>query len=151
MERTLVLVKPDGVQRGLTGEIISRLERSGLRLVGMKLMHISRELAEMHYAEHKGKKFYDGLIDYITSGPVVAMVWEGTGAIANVRRLMGATDPAEAAPGTLRGDFGLEKGRNLVHGSANEADAAREVSLFFIDAELVEWSRDTDRWIFETK
>ncbi|GAB4477840.1 MAG: nucleoside-diphosphate kinase [Anaerolineae bacterium] len=149
MERTLVLVKPDGVQRGLTGEIISRLERSGLRLVGMKLMHISRELAEVHYAEHKGKKFYDGLINYITSGPVVAMVWEGTGAIANVRRLMGATDPAEATPGTIRGDLGLEKGRNLVHGSANEADAAREVGLFFTDGELVEWTRDTDRWVFE--
>lgn len=149
MERTLVLVKPDGVERGLIGEVIARLERRGLRLVGMKFMQMSQELAARHYTEHEGKPFFEGLIDYITSAPVVAMVWEGAGAIAAVRKTMGVTRPAEADPGTIRGDFALEVGRNIVHGSANAEDAVREVGLFFSDSELVDWVRDTDRWIFE--
>lgn len=149
MERTLVLVKPDGVQRGLIGEVITRLERRGLRLVGMKFLRISRDLAARHYAEHRGKPFYDGLIAYITSAPVVAMVWEGRDAIAIVRTTMGATRPAEAAPGTIRGDYALEVGRNIVHGAATAEDAAREISLFFSPEELVAWERSTDPWIFE--
>lgn len=149
MERTLVLVKPDGVERGLIGEVIARLERRGLRLAGMKFMQMSQELAARHYAEHEGKPFFEGLIDYITSAPVVAMVWEGRDAIAAVRKTMGVTRPAEADPGTIRGDFALEVGRNIVHGSANAEDAVREVGLFFSDNELVDWVRDTDRWIFE--
>ena len=149
MEKTLVLIKPDGVQRGLVGEVISRLERRGLKLAGMKFIQMDEDLASRHYAEHVGKPFYPGLLDYITSGPVVAMVWEGKQAISVVRSTMGVTKPAEAAPGTIRGDFALEVGRNIVHGSANEADAAREVDLFFSAAELVGWERSTDPWIFE--
>jgi nucleoside-diphosphate kinase len=149
LERTLVLVKPDGVQRGLIGEVVSRLERRGLRLVGMKFMQMSREFAARHYHVHEGKGFYPGLIDYITSGPVVAMVWEGTQAVDVVRGTMGVTRPAEAAPGTIRGDFALEVGRNIVHGSDGPDTAAFEIDLFFSEEELVEWSRDTDRWIFE--
>ena len=149
MERTLVLVKPDGVQRGLIGEVITRLERRGLRLVAMKFMQMTEELARRHYAEHEGKPFFPGLIDYITSGPIVAMVWEGSRAIEVVRTTMGTTKPAEAAPGTIRGDFALEVGRNIVHGSANPDDAVREVGIFFADDELVAWDRSTDPWIFE--
>lgn len=149
MERTLVIVKPDGVQRGLTGTIIDRLERRGLRPVGMRFMRISRELASRHYAVHKGKSFYEPLLDYITSAPVVVMVWEGPDAIAVVRTTMGATRPAEAAPGTIRGDFGLEVGRNLVHGSDGPETAAFEVSLFFKEEELVSWERSLDPWILE--
>jgi nucleoside-diphosphate kinase len=149
LERTLVLVKPDGVQRGLTGEVITRLERRGLRLVGMKFMHITEELARRHYAEHTEKPFFPGLITYITSGPVVAMVWEGSEAIEVVRNTMGKTAPADSAPGTIRGDFALEVGRNIVHGSANVEDAAREVGIFFENDELIEWARSTDPWIFE--
>lgn len=149
MERTLVLVKPDGVQRGLTGEVITRLERRGLRLVGMKFMHMTEELARRHYAEHTEKPFFPGLITYITSGPVVAMVWEGSRAIEIVRSTMGKTAPADSAPGTIRGDFALEVGRNIVHGSANAEDAAREVGIFFAADELIDWTRSTDLWIFE--
>jgi nucleoside-diphosphate kinase len=149
LERTLVLVKPDGVQRGLIGTVISRLERRGLRLVAMKFMQIDGDLAAHHYGEHEGKPFYESLIDYITSGPVVAMVWEGPGAILATRETMGVTRPVEAAPGTIRGDFALEVGRNIVHGSANADDAVREVDLFFDEGEMVSWARDTDRWIFE--
>lgn len=149
MERTLVLVKPDGVQRGLIGEVTSRLERRGLRLVGAKFMRVSRQLAETHYAIHKGKPFYDGLIAYITSSPVMAMVWEGPGAIAAVRQTMGATRPLEAAPGTVRHDFALEVGRNLTHASDEPANAEAEVALWFKANELVEWTRDVDRWILE--
>ena len=149
MERTLVLAKPDAMQRGLAGEIVGRLERRGLRIVGLKLMRISRELAEKHYAEHAGKPFFPGLVDYITSGPVVAAVFEGTSAILAVRGLVGATNPAEAAPGSIRADFGLEKGRNLVHASDSPESGIRESELFFSADELLEWSRDTDRWIFE--
>ncbi len=149
MERTLVLVKPDGVQRGLIGEIIARLERRGLRLVAAKFVRVSQELAEAHYAVHKGKPFYDKLIRYITSGPVMAMVWEGPNAIAAVRQTMGATRPTEAAPGTVRHDFALEIGRNLTHASDSPETAAQEIALWFHPDEIVSWSRALDPWIFE--
>src|SRR3712207_3727694 len=126
MERTLILVKPDAMQRGLAGEIITRLERRGLRIVGLKLMQVSRELAERHYGEHQGKGFYEGLIGYITSSPIIAAVFEGTNAIEAARQTMGKTNPLQAAPGTIRGDLGLETGRNLVHGSDSPDSAARE-------------------------
>jgi nucleoside-diphosphate kinase len=144
-----VLVKPDGVERGLIGEVTSRLERRGLRLVAAKFMKVSKQLAETHYAIHKGKPFYEGLINYITSAPVMAMVWEGPNAVAAVRQTMGATRPTEAAPGTLRHDFALEVGRNLTHASDEPANAEKEVALWFKPDELVEWTRDVDRWIFE--
>lgn len=148
MERTFVMIKPDGVQRGLVGQIITRFERRGLKIIDLKLVHVSRELAEEHYAVHKGRPFYDGLIEYITSGPVVAMVLEGTNAIAVARKTMGATNPADAEPGSIRADFGVEIGRNLVHGSDGPDTAAFEIGLWFGD-ELSGWTRDTDRWIFE--
>jgi nucleoside-diphosphate kinase len=151
VERTLIIVKPDAVQRGLTGEIIRRFENRGLRLAGMKLIHISRDLAKRHYAIHEGKPFFNGLIDYITSAPVVVMALEGTQAVAIARNTIGATKPVEAAAGTIRGDFGLEVGRNLVHGSDSPENAVKEISLFFSPDELIDWTRDTDRWIFENK
>lgn len=150
MERSLVLVKPDGVQRGLIGEVTSRLERRGLRLAAAKFMRVSLELAETHYAIHKGKTFYDGLIRYITSAPVMAMVWEGPNAIAAVRQTMGATRPTEAAPGSLRHDFALEVGRNLTHASDTVENGEKEVALWFDPHELVTWNRDVDHWVFET-
>jgi nucleoside-diphosphate kinase len=149
MEKTLVLVKPDAVQRGLIGEVISRLERRGLRLIAAKFVQVSQSLAEKHYAIHKGKPFYEGLIRYITSAPVMAMVWEGPKAIAAVRQTMGATRPVEAAPGTLRHDFALEVGRNLTHASDSVENGEAEVVLWFKPEELVSWDRATDRWIFE--
>lgn len=149
MERTLVLVKPDGVERGLIGEVISRLERRGLRLVAARFMQVSKQLAETHYAIHKGKPFYEGLISYITSAPVMAMVWEGPNAVAAVRQTMGATRPTEAAPGTLRHDFALEVGRNLTHASDEPANGEKEVALWFKPDELISWTRDIDRWVFE--
>ena len=149
LERTLFLVKPDAMQRGLVGEIISRLERRGLKIAGLKLMHIPRATAEQHYGEHKGKGFYEGLVDFITSSPVIAAVFEGTNAIEVVRTTNGLTDPTAAAPGTIRGDFGLERGRNLVHASDSAESAAREIGLFFQPSELIEWTRNTDGWIFE--
>ncbi len=148
MERSLVLVKPDGVQRGLIGEIISRLERRGLRLVAVRFLWVSRELAETHYAVHKGKPFYDGLIRYLTSAPVMAMAWEGPEAIAAIRQTVGATCPLEALPGSLRHDFALEKQRNLVHASDSPENAAKEIALWFKPEDLVEWQRITDPWIF---
>ena len=149
MEHTLVIIKPDAVQRGLIGEIVTRFERRGLRITGMKLIQIDQALAERHYAIHKGKPFYEPLIRYITSSPVVVMVLEGNDAIEIVRRTMGATNPAEAALGTIRADFGLEIGRNLVHGSDGPETAAFEVPLFFTEDELLSYERDADRWIFE--
>lgn len=149
MERSLVLVKPDGVQRALVGEVIARLERRGLRLVAAKFMQVSKELAETHYGIHKGKPFYEGLIDYIISAPVMAMVWEGPNAIAAIRQTMGATRPTEAAPGSLRHDFALEVGRNLTHASDTPENGASEVALWFKDEELVDWNREVDRWVFE--
>lgn len=149
MERSLVLVKPDGVQRGLIGEVVSRLERRGLRLAAAKFMQVSQALAETHYAIHRGKPFYDGLIQYITSAPVMAMVWEGPNAVAAIRQTMGATRPTEASPGSLRHDFALEVGRNLTHASDTVENGGKEVALWFTPAELVSWGRDVDRWIFE--
>lgn len=149
MQKTLVLVKPDGVQRGLIGEVISRLERRGLRLVGAKFMQVSQDLAETHYAIHKGKPFYEGLIQYITSAPVMAMVWEGPNAIAAVRQTMGATRPTEASPGSVRHDYALEVGRNLTHASDAPDTGESEVALWFRSDELVPWERAVDRWIFE--
>lgn len=149
MERSLVLVKPDGVQRALVGEVIARLERRGLRLVAAKFMVVSQELAETHYGIHKGKPFYDGLITYITSAPVMAMVWEGPNAVAAIRQTMGATRPTEAAPGSLRHDFALEVGRNLTHASDTVDNGVKEVELWFEAEELVEWSRAVDAWVFE--
>ncbi len=149
MEKSLVLVKPDGVQRGLVGEVFSRLEHRGLRLVGAKFMQVSRELAEKHYAEHKGKPFYDGLIEYITSGPVMAMAWEGPSAVAAIRQTMGSTKPTEAAPGSIRHDFALQVGRNLTHASDKPETGEREVALWFKPEELVAWERAIDRWVFE--
>ncbi len=149
MERTLVLIKPDGVQRGLIGEIIARLERRGLRLLGAKFLQVNPELAETHYAIHQGKPFYDGLIAYITSAPVMAMVWEGPNAITAVRQTMGATRPTEAAPGSVRHDFALEVGRNLTHASDSVENGQAEVSLWFTDQELVPWKRAIDPWVFE--
>jgi nucleoside-diphosphate kinase len=149
MERTLVLVKPDGVQRGLIGEIISRLERRGLRLVAAKFIQVSQELAETHYAIHKGKPFYAGLIKYITSAPVMAMAWEGPNAVAAIRQTMGATRPTDAAPGSIRHDFALEVGRNLTHASDSVENGEKEVALWFKPTELLDWKRDADPWIFE--
>ncbi len=149
MERTLILVKPDGVQRGLAGEIIGRFERRGLKLVGMKFMQISQALAEQHYGVHKERPFYNDLVAYITSGPVVAMVWEGKDAINAARATMGATNPAAAAPGTIRGDLGMEIGRNLVHGSDSPQNGVKEVNLFFNADEIVDWNRGGDKWIKE--
>ena len=149
MERTLILVKPDGVQRGLMGEIIARFERRGLKLIGMKFLQMSEELAHKHYGVHKERPFFNDLVSYITSGPVVAMVWEGNDAIAAARATIGATKPVEANPGTIRGDFGMEIGRNLVHGSDSPENGVIEASTFFSDEELVSWGRVTEPWIVE--
>lgn len=149
MERTLVIVKPDGVQRGLIGDVLQRFETRGLKLVGLKLMSVSEELARRHYGIHKGKPFFEGLIRYITSAPVVVVVFEGKDAVAAVRSTVGATNPVQAAPGTIRGDLAMEIGRNLVHASDSVETAKSEVALFFREEELVSWSRDTDRWISE--
>jgi nucleoside-diphosphate kinase len=148
-ERTLVIVKPDGVQRGLVGEIICRLERRGLKIVALDFRTIERGVAARHYAEHEGKPFYPGLIDYITSGPSALIVLEGPQAIAIVRSTMGKTNPVDAAPGTIRGDLGLMTGRNLIHGSDGPESAEREVALFFGERGLASWPRDIDRWILE--
>lgn len=137
MERTFIMVKPNGVARGLVGEIVSRFERRGFVLRGMKALRIDRELAERHYAEHAGKPFFESLVRFITSGPVVAMVWEGREAVSVARAMMGATDSAQAAPGTIRGDFSLSKEENVVHGSDSPESAAREIALFFREDELV--------------
>jgi len=149
VEKSLVLVKPDGVQRGLIGEVMARLERRGLRLVAARFMQVSTELAETHYGIHKGKPFYAGLISYITSAPVMAMVWEGPNAVAAIRQTMGATRPTEAAPGTLRHDFALQVGRNLTHASDTPENGEKEVALWFKPEEIVAWGREADRWIFE--
>ena len=149
MERTLVLIKPDAMQRGLASEILGRLERRGLRIVGLKLLEVDAALAERHYAEHVGKPFFEGLVGYITSFPIIAACFEGTGAVESVRSTMGKTNPREASPGTIRGDFGLEIGRNLVHGSDSPESAQREIDLFFRPDELLHVSRDIDPWVFE--
>jgi len=150
MERSFVMVKPDGVQRGLVGEVISRLERRGLKLVAAKFMSVSRELAEQHYEAHKGKPFFPGLIDFITSGPVMAMVWEGPGAIATIRKTMGATNPANAEPGTIRGDLACDISGNIVHGSDGPESAAREIALWFGEVGP-SYNRAVDTWVFPSK
>ncbi|HHW41769.1 MAG TPA: nucleoside-diphosphate kinase [Syntrophomonadaceae bacterium] len=149
MERTFVMVKPDGVQRQLVGEIIRTFERRGLKIVGLKMLRITKELASRHYAEHQGKPFFDGLVEYITSAPVVAMVLEGRNCISLVRQMMGATDPAKAAPGTIRGSFGIDIGRNVIHGSDSPESAAREISLFFDESELLDYGLSLESWIYE--
>ena len=149
MERTLVLVKPDGVQRGLAGEVISRLERRGLKLVAMKLMQVEESLAKQHYGEHVDRPFFPGLVSFITSGPIVAMAWEGENAISQARQTMGATNPVDSAPGTIRGDLAIDIGRNLVHGSDSPESAQRELGLFFTPGEILSYQRSTDPWIIE--
>ena len=149
MERTLLLVKPDGVQRGLAGEILSRLEKRGLRLIALRMLWMDRPIAERLYSVHKGKPFYPGLVEYMTSGPIVAAALEGPRAIAVVRQAMGETDPAKASPGTIRGDFGLELGRNIVHGSDSPESVAREMPIFFEEKALLQYPREIDRWIME--
>ena len=146
-ERTFALVKPDGVQRGLVGEIVRRFEKRGLQLVALKMVRISRQLAEEYYAEHRGKPFFPGLVEYVTSGPSVAMLWEGENAITIVRKTMGATDPVKAEPGTIRADFGLSIGRNVVHGSDSAESATREAALFFEPEEILAYDRDHEKWI----
>ncbi|KAF0818806.1 MULTISPECIES: nucleoside-diphosphate kinase [unclassified Cytobacillus] len=147
MERTFLMVKPDGVQRNLIGEIVSRFEKKGFQLVGGKLMSISQELAEEHYGEHKERPFFGELVDFITSGPVFAMVWEGENVIATARQMMGSTNPKDAAPGTIRGDFGITVGKNVIHGSDSPASAEREIGLFFKEEEKVEYKKLMNDWI----
>lgn len=147
VQRTLIIVKPDGVQRQLTGTILARLEQKGLRIVGLKLIQIDRRLAERHYAVHQGKPFYEGLVDFITSGPVAVAVFEGPDAIQACRTLMGATNPVTADPGSIRGMYALEIGQNLIHGSDSPETAQSEVELYFTAEELVDYRRDVDRWI----
>jgi nucleoside-diphosphate kinase len=148
MQRTLVLIKPDAVQRGLAGRLISRLERRGLKMVALKMLQADRALAQRLYAIHEGKPFFEGLVDYICSGPILAAVFEARGAVEIVRRTMGETDPAQAGPGTIRGDLALDIGRNLVHGSDSVENAQREIGLFFTEAEILDSPRESDRWIF---
>jgi len=149
VERSFIMIKPDGVQRSLVGEVIQRLERKGFTLVGLKLMPVTRELAETHYGVHKDKPFFKGLVEFITSGPVVAMVWEGEGVVASARKIIGATNPLSAEPGTIRGDFGITIGRNLIHGSDAVETAQSEIALWFKDDELTAWQPSLTPWIVE--
>ena len=151
IERTLVLVKPDGVQRQLVGRIVARFEERGLKIVGLKLVRVDRDLAERHYAVHKGKPFFEGLVAFITSGPLVAMALEGPDAISMVRTMNGATRPNEAAPGTIRGDLAMEMGQNLVHASDGSETAATELSIWFRADEMVPYEREIDRWVIDPK
>ncbi|SFF05050.1 nucleoside diphosphate kinase [Paenibacillus catalpae] len=147
MERTFLMIKPDGVQRGLIGEIVSRFERKGLKLVAAKFMVVSRELAETHYAEHEGKPFYEPLLNFITAGPVFAMVWQGDNVIALTRAMIGKTDAVDALPGTIRSDFAVHTNLNLIHGSDSPESAAREIANFFTPEQLVEYEHTIQRWI----
>ena len=147
VERTLVLAKPDALQRGLALEVLSRIERRGLKLVALKMLHMDRELAERHYAVHKGKPFLPGLVEFITSGPIIAAVFEGRSAVEAVRQTMGTTDSARAAPGTIRGDLGIDLGHNLVHGSDSPEAAAREIALLFSEKDILGYARELDRWV----
>ena len=147
MQRTLILIKPDALQRGLAGEVISRIEKRGLKIVALKLMQIDDALARRHYAEHEGKPFLDGLVRFITASPVIAGVIEGPNAVEATRATMGATDPQQAAPGTIRGDLGLYIQNNLIHGSDSPASAQREIALFFNDRDIIGWERSTDAWV----
>ncbi|MBD1850563.1 nucleoside-diphosphate kinase [Leptolyngbya sp. FACHB-711] len=149
MERTFLAVKPDGVQRAIVGDIIRRFETKGFTLVGLKLVKPSRELAEQHYGVHRERPFFAGLVEFITSGPVVAMVWEGDGVIAAARKLIGATNPLNAEPGTIRGDYGVSIGRNIIHGSDAPETAQQEISLWFKDEELVSWQPTITPWLYE--
>lgn len=149
MERTFLAIKPDGVQRKLVGEILRRFEAKGFTLVGLKLMNVSRELAEQHYDVHRERPFFAGLVEFITSGPVVAMVWEGEGVVASARKIIGATNPLSAEPGTIRGDFGINIGRNLIHGSDAIETAQREIALWFKEEELAHWEPTLMSWIRE--
>ncbi len=149
MERTFLMVKPDGVARGLIGEVISRIERKGLKIVALKMIWVSKELAEEHYKEHRGKNFYDGLIRYITSSPSVAMVIEGKDAISVVRAMIGKTNPKEAALGTIRGDLAMEIGRNVVHAADSEESAKREISLYFSEDEIFSYEKPDEKWVYE--
>lgn len=148
-EQTYLMVKPDGVQRGLCGEIVSRFEKKGFKIVGMKMIMIPKATAENHYGEHKGKPFYDSLISYITSGPVLAMVLEGDDVVAMCRSMMGKTKPVESAPGTIRGDFAVTTGMNIIHGSDSVESAKREISIFFKPEELISYEKSADKWIYE--
>jgi len=148
MSLTFAMVKPDGVQRGLVGEIVSRFERRGLKIVAMKMLHISRDLAERHYAEHKGKPFFEPLVEFITSGPVVAMALEGDDAVQLVRDMIGKTDPKQSAPGTIRADYGISMSRNVIHGSDSDASAEREIALFFAPQELMTYRRMDEDWLY---
>ncbi|MGI0492128.1 nucleoside-diphosphate kinase [Alkalinema pantanalense CENA528] len=149
MERTFVAVKPDGVQRGLVSEIIGRFEKKGFKLVGLKLMNVSKELAESHYDVHKERPFFAGLVEFITSGPIVAIVLEGDGVVAAARKIIGATNPLTAEPGTIRGDFGVNIGRNIIHGSDAIETAQREIALWFKEEELVSWTPTISPWLYE--
>ncbi|MGM0873996.1 MAG: nucleoside-diphosphate kinase [Bacillota bacterium] len=148
MEKTFLMVKPDGVQRQLIGDIVSRFERKGLQLVGAKLMTIPVELAEQHYGEHKGKPFYDELVSFITSGPVFAMVWQGENVVELSRKMMGKTNPKDAEPGTIRGDYSMFVSKNIIHGSDSVESADREISLFFNQNELVKYDKLINSWIY---
>jgi nucleoside-diphosphate kinase len=150
MERTFLAIKPDGVQRGLVGEIIRRLEAKGFTLVGLKLMQVTKELAEKHYDVHRERPFFPSLVEFITSGPLVAMVWEGDGVVAAARKMIGATNPLTAEPGTIRGDFGISIGRNLIHGSDAIETAQREIALWFTAEELVSWQPAASAWLVES-
>ncbi|MCM3713596.1 nucleoside-diphosphate kinase [Halalkalibacter oceani] len=147
MERTYLMIKPDGVQRNLIGEVVSRFEKKGFTLVGAKLMTVSKETAETHYAEHKERPFFGELVDFITSGPVFAMVWEGENVISTARTMMGATNPADAAPGTIRGDYGVQVAMNVIHGSDSPESAAREISIFFTEEELNSYDKTISKWV----
>lgn len=150
MEKTFIALKPDAVQRGYIGEIISRFERKGFKLIGMKLMQVTSAMAEEHYGEHREKPFFKGLVEFITSGPIVAMAWEGDNVVESARKMMGATNPKDSAPGTIRGDFSVDLGRNVIHGSDSPASAERELKIFFGPAELVSgWNRCSEGWIYE--
>ncbi len=149
MERTFIAIKPDGVQRKLIGEIIRRFETKGFTLVGLKMMSVSRELAEKHYEVHQEKSFFPGLVKFITSAPVIAMVWEGDGVVSSARKIIGATNPLTAEPGTIRGDFGVSVGRNLIHGSDAIETASKEISLWFTPEELVSWESPLAAWLYE--
>ncbi len=151
VEKTLVLLKPDAIQRGLAGEIIARLEKKGLKIAALKLLQMDRQLAERHYDVHRGKAFFGGLVEFITSGPIVAMVLEGRKAVDAVRKVMGSTDSAEAQPGTIRGDLGIDLGHNLIHGSDSAETARKEIAIFFTAAEILSYARATDPWITEGK
>jgi nucleoside-diphosphate kinase len=148
MERSLVLIKPDAIQRGLAGEIISRLEKRGLKIVAMKMLHMDKNLAQRHYAIHKGKAFFDDLVSFITSSPLIAIVFQGKNAVEIIRQMMGETDPAKALSGTIRGDFGIDIGHNLVHGSDSLENASKEIDLFFSGEEIFSYDRELDTWIY---